>query len=147
MHHPQQQQQHSSYNFVGYHPEQYPGAGASASYTPSSDLATLPSSVSTPSVGGTDDGQTPTYPLASQHPTPHQAPSRPSGSAPRGRGGRVSKVAKRARVDDSFDGDSDTQSDEDGIGAGGIGFGAGAAEFTTVSMPPPQGQSALPARL
>ena len=136
----EQPQPHSSYNFVNvdYQAAQF---SSNPSYTPASDLTSLPSvpsSVSTPSVGGTDDGQTPTYPLASQHPPHHQAPSRPSGSAPRGRGGRVSKVAKRARVDDSFDGDSDTQSDDDRPMHDG---------FRTVSVPPPQGQSSLPARL
>ena len=159
---PQQQQQHSSYNFVGYHPEQYPGAGASASYTPSSDLATLPSSVSTPSVGGTDDGQTHAYPpLVSQHPSTHSlhsqqqqqqqqqqagmasasasaSTSRQAAGRGRGRGGGKAK-RQRVMMDDEGDGDSDTQSDDDGP------FQSGG--FTTVSVPPPQGQSALPSRL
>ncbi|RPD54604.1 hypothetical protein L227DRAFT_346448 [Lentinus tigrinus ALCF2SS1-6] len=135
----QQQQQHSSYNFVGYQPEQYASA---SSYTPSSEFTNLPSSVSTPSVGGTDDGHAHAYPMASQHASQHpQASSsrQPSASAARGRG-RGGKAAKRARVEDSLDGgDSDTQSDDDGP--------FGATGFTTVSVPPPQGQSSLPARL
>ncbi|KAI0697212.1 hypothetical protein C8T65DRAFT_582869 [Cerioporus squamosus] len=137
----QPQQQHSSYNFVGYQPEQYASA---SSYTPSSEFTNLPSSVSTPSVGGTDDGHTHAYPLASQHASQHpQASSssrQPSGSAARGRGRGGGKAAKRARVEDSFDaGDSDTQSDDDGP--------LGATGFTTVSVPPPQGQGSLPSRL
>ncbi|TFK79713.1 hypothetical protein K466DRAFT_668006 [Polyporus arcularius HHB13444] len=95
---PPPQQQHSSYNFVGYQPEQYASA---SSYTPSSDFTTLPSSVSTPSVGGTDDGHTHAYPLASQHPSQHpqaSSSSRPTGSAARGRG-RGGKAMKRARVE------------------------------------------------
>ncbi|TFK90695.1 hypothetical protein K466DRAFT_596701, partial [Polyporus arcularius HHB13444] len=136
---PPPQQQHSSYNFVGYQPEQYASA---SSYTPSSDFTTLPSSVSTPSVGGTDDGHTHAYPLASQHPSQHpqaSSSSRPTGSAARGRG-RGGKAMKRARVEDAFDaGDSDTQSDDDAP--------LGATGFTTVSVPPPQGQGSLPSRL
>ncbi|KAI0631458.1 hypothetical protein C8Q77DRAFT_137439 [Trametes polyzona] len=60
----QQQHHHSSYNFVQQYPtEQY----SSTTYTPNSDFTNLPSSVSTPSVGGgTDDGQNP-YSSASSH--------------------------------------------------------------------------------
>lgn len=143
---PQQPQQpqppppHSSYNFVTYQTDQY---SSSPNYTPSSELVTLPSSVSTPSVGGTDDGQTRAYPLPShsQHahnPNAQGSTSRhASGSAPRGRG-RPSKTTKRPRVEDAQDGDSDTQSDDDrGLDGG----------FTTVSVPPPQGQGSLPSRL
>ncbi|KAH9895934.1 hypothetical protein C8Q73DRAFT_690157 [Cubamyces lactineus] len=51
----QQQRHHSNYHFVQ---QQYPAEPYSAnSYTPNSDFTNLPSSVSTPSVGGTDDSQ------------------------------------------------------------------------------------------
>ncbi len=155
---PQQQQQqqqppappHSSYNFVGYQPDQY--TTPSTTYTPGSDFANLPSSGSTPSVGGTDDGQTYAYPsLAPQHgppsahpqtqqPQPHASSSRrvsggARGGAGRGRGG---KTTKRPRVDDSQDGgDSDSGSDSEPL-QNTTGF---------VSVPPPQGQGALPSRL
>ena len=135
---PQQQFSFTSYQ----HPDQY--ASASANYTPTSDLATLPSSVSTPSVGGTDDGQARAYPLISQHgqpPHPQQASTSRTGAPPSAsaRARPARKVPpKRQRVEESFDADSDTQSDDDGPLHGG---------FTTVNVPPPQGQSSLPARL
>ncbi|TBU60339.1 hypothetical protein BD310DRAFT_342599 [Dichomitus squalens] len=144
---PPPQQQHSSYNFVGYQPDQY---ASSTTYTPSSEFTNLPSSVSTPSVGGTDDGhgQTHAYPpLASQHGPSSanvQHPSssrRPSGSGARGGAGRGrgGKTSKRARVDDSQDGgESDSGSDDD------MPLGTG---FATVSVPPPGGQGSLPSRL
>lgn len=148
----QQQQQHSSYNFVGYQPDQY--TAPSAAYTPGSDFSNLPSTGSTPSVGGADDGQTHTYaPLASQHgppsahpqtqQQPHASSSRhASGSgtragAGRGRGG---KTSKRPRVEDPEDGgDSDSGSDSEPL--------QNTTGFATVSVPPPQGQGALPTRL
>ena len=139
---PGQPQQHSSYNFVDYqHPDhpQQPFGTTPAEYTPMSDMATLPSSVSTPSVGGTDEAQAHAYPPVSQQHALHphaSSSSRPAARAPRG---RSSRGGKRARVEDSQDGESDTQSDDDGpLTAGG---------FTTVSVPPPQGQGAMPTRL
>ncbi|KAI0755620.1 hypothetical protein C8Q74DRAFT_315984 [Fomes fomentarius] len=114
---------HSSYNFVGYQPEQHPSTSA---YTPTSELTALSSSVSTPSHNPAGHGR-----------GQGSSSRNPSGSAARGRGrGKT----KRARVDDAHDGeDSDTQSDDDRP----FGMDGG---FTTVSVPPPQGQS-MPSRL
>ncbi|KAI1793794.1 hypothetical protein LXA43DRAFT_206468 [Ganoderma leucocontextum] len=150
----QQQQQHSSYNFVGYQPDQY--TTPSTAYTPGSDFTNLPSSGSTPSVGGTDDDRTHAYPpLASQHGPPSAHPHtqqqqpnasssrRASGSGARGgagRGRRGGKTSKRPRVDDSQDGgDSDSGSDSEPL--------QNTTGFSTVSVPPPHGQGALPIRL
>ncbi|KAI0370731.1 hypothetical protein BV20DRAFT_1052165 [Pilatotrama ljubarskyi] len=133
---------HSSYNFVQqYQPESY----SATSYTPNSDFTNLPSSVSTPSVGGTDDNP---YSSASSHaPQPKstqqaQASSSrmPSGTATRGRGRGGKQAVKRQRVEDPQDGgDSDTSDDEQGPTMTGLNM--------TVSVPPPQGQNSLPARL
>ncbi|KAI0821799.1 hypothetical protein BC628DRAFT_1393726 [Trametes gibbosa] len=149
----QQQQQHhhhhSSYNFVQqYQPEPF----SSTTYTPSSDFTNLPSSVSTPSVGGTDDGQhafSSTSSLVSQRGPAPQAQTQgtssrqSSGAGARGgrgpgRGGK--QGSKRPRLDDTPDGgDSDTQSDDELPTLSGLNM--------TVSVPPPQGQNSLPSRL
>ncbi|KAI8977807.1 hypothetical protein BD414DRAFT_517043 [Trametes punicea] len=125
---------HSSYNFVQqYQPEPY----SATSYTPSSDFTNLPSSVSTPSVGGTDESHafsSASSHLSQQAPQQPQASSsrQPAGPAARNRGGRGGRQGqKRQRIDDQQDGgDSDTQSDDD-----------------HVNVPPPQGQNSLPTRL
>ncbi|OBZ72956.1 Protein priB [Grifola frondosa] len=115
---------HQAYNFTHYQPntDQY---STVATYTPNSDVVTLPSSSTTPSIGGTDDGQSVTYAASSQRPQPavvtqaHPQPSigrtpvrKDTGKATRGRGGR--QPGKRQRIDDGAD--SDTQSDEDQLG-------------------------------
>ncbi|KAI0773153.1 fungal-specific transcription factor domain-containing protein [Trametes elegans] len=139
-----QQHLHSSYNFVPqYQPDQYSASG----YTPNSDFTNLPSSVSTPSVGGTDDSQR-AYSSASSHVSQHASSQQPQASSSRqpvgsarGRARGTKPAAKRARQEESQDGgDSDTQSeDEQGPTMAGLNM--------TVSVPPPQGQSSLPARL
>ncbi|KAI0660200.1 hypothetical protein C8Q70DRAFT_913815 [Cubamyces menziesii] len=146
----QQQRHHSNYHFVQ---QQYPAEPYSANtYTPSSDFTNLPSSVSTPSVGGTEDSQH-AFSSASSHlsqqTAPQQQPQASSsrqtaGSAGRGRGrggiggGRQQKRQRHNDPDD--DGDSETQSDDDQPPTmAGLNM--------TVSVPPPQGQNSLPARL
>lgn len=145
----QQQRHHSNYHFVQ---QQYPAEPYSAnSYTPNSDFTNLPSSVSTPSVGGTDDSQH-AFSSASSHlsqqAAPQQQPQASSsrqttGSAGRGRGrgGAGGRQQKRQRHNDpDDDGDSDTQSDDEQPPTmAGLNM--------TVSVPPPQGQNSLPARL
>ncbi|KAH9914370.1 uncharacterized protein BXZ73DRAFT_106613 [Epithele typhae] len=124
------------YNFVpGFNStDQFPPG---SQFTPNSDLTPL-SSVSTPSVGGTDDSPARAYPMASQHSVPVQQRPPPSGSrrAPaagaRKNTGRSKRPRRQQEV--SQDEDSDTQSDDD------LGY-------TTVNVPPSQGQSSLPARL
>ncbi|KAI0354426.1 hypothetical protein OH77DRAFT_500985 [Trametes cingulata] len=133
---------HSSYNFVQqYQPESY----SATTYTPSSDFTNLPSSVSTPSVGGTDDNP---YSSASSHaPQPNLSQQTTasssrgaSGAAGRGRGRPGKQTAKRQRVEDPQDGgESDTSEDDQGPTMAGLNM--------TVNVPPPQGQNSLPARL
>ncbi|KAI0668239.1 hypothetical protein C8Q78DRAFT_980588 [Trametes maxima] len=133
-----QQHHHSSYNFVPqYPPEQQYSA---TSYTPNSDFTNLPSSVSTPSVGGTDDGQHGFASTSSQHTSTQASNSRqPSGASTRARGRGGKQTAKRQRVEQA-DEDSDDQSDDDQPPTmAGLNM--------TVSVPPPQGQNSLPARL
>ncbi|OJT11885.1 hypothetical protein TRAPUB_11573 [Trametes pubescens] len=138
------QQHHSSYSFAPqYQPDSYP-----PTYTPSSDFTNLPSSVSTPSVGGgTDDGQL-TYSSASSHapqrPPAQQAHSSSSrhsaGSATRTTGRRGKPAAKRQREEIQDGDDSDTQSDDEQPPTlSGLNM--------TVNVPPPQGQNSLPGRL
>ncbi|KAL1943624.1 hypothetical protein VTO73DRAFT_4069 [Trametes versicolor] len=141
-----QQHHHSSYNFV----QQYQPAEAysATTYTPNSDFTNLPSSVSTPSVGGgTDDGQL-TYSSASSHapqrPSAQQAQSsssrNSSGAATRGTGRRGKPAAKRQREEIQDGDDSDTQSDDEQPPTlSGLNM--------TVNVPPPQGQNSLPGRL
>ncbi|KAI9068942.1 hypothetical protein FKP32DRAFT_1671777 [Trametes sanguinea] len=136
-----QSHHHSSYNFVQqYQPEPY----SATSYTPNSDFTNLPSSVSTPSVGGTDDSQH-AFSSASSHLSaqaasqqPQASSSRqPSGAAARGRNRGGKQSQKRQRTDEPQDGgESDTQSEDDQPLSG-----------MTMSVPPQQGQGSLPARL
>ncbi|KAM5545448.1 hypothetical protein V8D89_000486 [Ganoderma adspersum] len=130
---PQQQQRapHSSYNFVGYQPDQY----TTPTYTPGSDFTNLPSSGSTPSQGPPS-----AHPQTQQQQPLASSSRHASGSgAARGRGRGV-KTTKRPRVDDSQDGgDSDSGSDSEPL--------QNTTGFSTVSVPPPQGQGSLPTRL
>ncbi|KAH9850968.1 hypothetical protein C2E23DRAFT_734121 [Lenzites betulinus] len=135
-----QQHHHSSYNFVQqYQPEPY----ASTTYTPNSDFTNLPSSVSTPSVGGTDDSQhafSSTSSLVSQRGPAQQAQatsSRPP-PGPSAKGARAGKQAKRPRLEHTPE-DSDTQSDDDLPTLSRMNM--------TMSVPPQQGQNSLPSRL
>ncbi|CDO69737.1 hypothetical protein BN946_scf184697.g9 [Trametes cinnabarina] len=139
-----QSHHHSSYNFVQqYQPEPY----SATTYTPNSDFTNLPSSVSTPSVGGTEESQH-VFSSASSHLSAQAAPQQPqasssratSGSAPRGRGrGGVKQGQKRQRIEDAQDGgESETQSEDDQP-LSGLNM--------SMSVPPSQGRSSLPTRL